>query len=1629
MLHIWLIKQDLEINQYLIINMDFKLINDKQLNLDLGLNQLQQKGSLVYEYNPLRVLRTNVDITQDGKVIYPKGSLIDLDTDLLDFDLNHPVDIVTQQSYDGSVNLILNNGYTYPKLINTRFSSTGMDTYQIVDREGDNDTNIYDIESFDTDVSLYKKINTVAKLNFTGLNTSGNLKVGNYVFYFKLADSDGNETDFIAESGIVTCHIGNLNDPSSIQGGIRDENSYKSVSFILSNIDSSYNNVVVYYTRSTSDVNGNELTSSFKILKMYSVYNNIAKINITGFENVQEISINDINVAYNVVSNAAAQATCQNMLFLGNVTNPTIEYKELTDLSLRFLPELNITNNIGRVNENYEDSSGGYEYYNVLNIYNKLGYWNDEIYRLGIVYILNDFTLSPVFNIRGISRLTTENDPTRINWTNYKLFKDGFNPDSTSDISTIQANREYIPINKETCKLDSQNENSKGVIKISYNGNQLDPSGTIPIGFNIKVSKEVVKELKRYTKGFFFVRQKRIPTTLCQAVTIGLENTSHLPVLPIDQSNYLVERFIDDDGVLTHDFDRRCVNIKKDSVLEGYAAICPEFELTQGYFNQLFTGTEFNVRMAKSQFQKKYFSRSGTHLFNTEYTYNSSNQEETYNIMAIGDSVKVLKGKKQLFSARAGEAEEAWRLSYYDYTNKSTNARNILRGNWGPYIGLEGYNTNKMSLIDIKIPNYEENLLDEYFEIRYQDSSSFYAISDRKLWEDYDTTQDITVLDIFRGDCYIGNYTHRMCRNFQDPSAPINDDIIDQMSWKDNYNISDEESKNKVNRGDVNAIKIGHWVTVKVCSNINLSMRCTDSSYPSEMGMSGKSRGFYPLQAMSVTGESKIPESFVINGGLNSTTSDKYYFEMPNVPAIKNKFNVRIMYSDININDSFKNGYRVFKLTHYRDYPLTYGSITKLVEWFGNIICVFEHGVALIPVNERAVAGEGAGGNVFINTSNVLPENPKMLSDTFGTQWSESVIKTPYYVYGVDTVGKKIWRTDGQVFETISDFRVQKFLNDNISITEKEKTPIIGIRNVKTHYNRFKHDVMFTFYDDINTLEENVWNLCYNEVMQKFITFYSWVPSYSENIDNIFFSFDRDTSKSITKLTEEYPLISVKGGGIISSTTLIGDKIKLGELQINLQLDGSSIEYSIADEKVRNRFFVENGNEIYANANTINDSSWTIPIKAVIYNQGTDLVEGEVKNIVKTLYSTITIVTQEKYNSLTTAFWKHGQAGLMEMKSEISPCFWYGKQHPFEFEFIVVDNPSVHKIFNNLQIISNKTKPESFHFEIVGEVYNFAKDKKNMFFRQEATKHLYQYNGGDIKFNSDYLKIKPEQRDMLYSISEYKDMTAMFPLYYSHVEPLNSVYDHYQSMTADSKDYQSISGSEIIFDKQLNEFRIATHIKGCPFDDIYEQLITKEQYKKQLSINNQIFVKCTKVYPESLGKEPEEIKARINFWELDENNQYIFTETERGFIDQDQVEYINIRYYILMYYNRLNGNMNYQEDKWDVQIPSITYWAKNEKAWDIKGASNTVYPPLNLVNNPLPEGMQTLTLKSDEDIPQELLNLGYHASTKSLDLNKWGPDRKETKIRDKYVKVKVRYTGDELAIITALKTLYTVSYA
>ncbi|MGM9533300.1 hypothetical protein [Intestinibacter sp.] len=59
----------------------------------------------------------------------------------------------------------------------------------------------------------------------------------------------------------------------------------------------------------------------------------------------------------------------------------------------------------------------------------------------------------------------------------------------------------------------------------------------------------------------------------------------------------------------------------------------------------------------------------------------------------------------KLFSARAGEAEEAFRYEYINQELKSTDASNLLRGSYGPYLAFDGYKYPG-TLVNIYIKDY-----------------------------------------------------------------------------------------------------------------------------------------------------------------------------------------------------------------------------------------------------------------------------------------------------------------------------------------------------------------------------------------------------------------------------------------------------------------------------------------------------------------------------------------------------------------------------------------------------------------------------------------------------------------------------------------------------------------------------------------------------------------------------------------------------------------------------------------------------------------------------------------------------------------------------------------------------------
>ena len=1622
-----------------------KFLTKEELEEELGtsINESDKDWS---NYKQSEALPNGIKDSEDDPIFYDKNQLVDFDTDELSFDINHPVDILPQWSYDGSVNLIINDGKNAPRLINSRFSPLGKGKYQIVDRKGNNDTNIYDQGAqFESDTSLYKTYVGIPTIEFINVYQSGNLPIGNYHFYFRYVDADGNETDFVGESGMVSVFKGTQF--GSITSGFRDENSYKSVKFIISNIDPAYQYINVYYTRSTSDMDQNATVQAYKIDQKFLVNNSlICQVFITGNETKKEITVDEINPRYQIAQNVQTQASCQNMLFFGNIEDQNIDYTELGDLSLRFIAKADVSKSYDPVTHDYNHTTKG-TYADPSFIYNYTGYQNHEIYRFGIVYLLQNGTLSPVFNIRGM--YFDKKGDEKEKYTEF--------PITQTDEKTKIESRLYISSNEDTgivyktgedvsTEATESLENIYGVVRLETD-QELETTSVVGIKIEAQDAENLFKELRKHNiKGYFFVRQKRIPLRLCQAFTLGVDGESNTPMLYTDSSTtvnssskpdsgefYIAERFLSDDKKLVHNLEDRLYAVPKSNVYK-YGAICPEYDINSAYYNTLFCGDEYIVEQASDSTPLKQDETESRHFY-VDNLSKSNQTTFTTRVLGVEDNVKLVEVGNKMFSARAGEAEEAFRYEYINSEIKSTDSTNLLRGSFGPYIALDGYKYPG-TLINIYIKDYQNMNKQELFKIRYSDKSSYYAISDR-----YDIEETKKEFLLYRGDTYICTFTHRLNRNFQDPSAPTNHKIVDEDCWEENYEVTDgilkTENFEKINLGDVNAIKIGMWVTFQLISSSNLNIRAIDESIPDEISLTGHGRTFYPYSGMSADGSYKTPEALCFNKGFNKSLSERYNFEVPNVPAIKNDFTNRISYSDIHVNDAFKNGFRTFQGTHYRDYPKTYGQITKLVELRGSLLCVFEHGIALIPVNERAVAGEGSGGNIYINTSNVLPENPKMISDTFGSQWKDSIIKTPQGVYGVDTVGKKIWRTNGENFECLSDFKVQEFLNKNITLTERETDPVIGIRNVKTHYNKFKHDVMFTFYDNLHGFEEKVWNLCYSETVPAWTTFYSWVPSYSENIYNQYFSFNRDTSKWISKLG-----VSHHGNdfsdGITLSKNIFNNTLKAGDIIGQLYLDNRtlptgeditiSITYSLEHDNFKNNekfgitdpidgkqylylkedaidlcseFYVrgvkENGKYIEKITNPTDEnqkSDWInnsvlgnkyivckdecgrrevlksdpeqrvnpstivylLNIRAnieVSYNGKTpslaELYTSGFENGVKVdagyYQSVVAVMPQYNMQFLSTDFWKHGQAGIIDIADSIQPTYWYGKQHPFEFEFVVSDTPQAHKIFDDLQILSNNAEPESFHYEIVGDCYDFAKDKKNMYIRQEATKELYQYNGSDILFNSDYVNLNSEHRKN-YKIQNGQkielqsyDKSTLLPLYYQRQDTINEIEDTYRSMTSENKDYSNLSGGEIIKYDTLDEYHIWNHAKAV---DI--------------------------------------------------------TDPEKG---------------------RLRGNMHYKEDKWYVQINPLNIVQKNESEWKDLDGNSTNAIPVELRQNPLPSDVLT---PGSFDVPKDF-NRGYTTWD-------WKESQmREAKIKDKWIKIRIRYSGKKLAIISAITTLFSISYS
>jgi hypothetical protein len=584
------------------------------IQINNTIHAFPEDGKLLYKYKPLQNLKV---FRNDGTIDLVNLSL---NADSAGIDINSPLIIDVESSYDDSANIIINDTKNPLKIVNSRFYLVDSNTYKIGDRKGNLDTNIYTEENFKIEAGLVKTVRSIVTLDFKGIESGGNLPVGSYNFYFKLADSDGNESDFISESGKVICHIGAVNHPSSIRGGQMDEVSDKVIKFQINNLDLAYDYINIYYTRHS----GNNLLDqlkSYKITDKFKIRGTSTELTITGFENHIEIDNSEINIQYANFDSAQTNANCQNLTFVGNITKSYELFKILEKYSLLITPELAYDETIGNLSASYTENNPdiGYEYYNTKNIYYKLGYWDEDIYRVGIIYILPDYTLSPVFNIRGIKELSSITEF-----------------DSYNRSEELNFGEDFI---LEKSNLKDNKENIKGVFKINSDIDVFNGADSIkPIGLRFKFQNNIINQdattgaygLSNLTKGFFFVRQKRIPTLLTQAIGIATAKKSYTPIIfgqynngVVNQRKFFSESFLKVDSHNYPILGRSLFEIQPGDT-QNNALLCPEACVRTDIFNNYFNSSEFIL--------KKFKYSSGGKIFN-----DGANTKTLFN---LGDLVK-----------------------------------------------------------------------------------------------------------------------------------------------------------------------------------------------------------------------------------------------------------------------------------------------------------------------------------------------------------------------------------------------------------------------------------------------------------------------------------------------------------------------------------------------------------------------------------------------------------------------------------------------------------------------------------------------------------------------------------------------------------------------------------------------------------------------------------------------------------------------------------------------------------------------------------------------------------------------------------------------------------------------------
>lgn len=1142
---------------------------------------------LVEEYNPLYNYAGDNDAPVGTEKV--KTGYGEFNSAFFNFQEDKEVEIVAiQPVYDGTVNIIFTDGFNKPKIVNSRFSVRSNNIVDIIERVGNQDTNLYTEDNFNNTLNHIFTSNKIPHFSFEGQDLSGgNLAAGSYKYYFKYITQDGEETSIISESNPVPVYFGER--INEFRGGVSNENTTKTNKLRLQNLDTSYDKIKIYFSYRAGQGGVTVVPAIFEIINTYNFTGTEITINHTGYETTLASSIDSLNLPQQQIETYRTGCEIKGRLMVGNIKNKTFNTTVLRDFARNITvdyevkeqeyvdidPSVTLTeiNNLILFDNTNASGTWNQGFYNPRNTHDYLSYKPGESYCFSASFIFDDSFESPLFPVRGIDNYLNNAvySATFIEagLSSDFLFRTGFGTSKGENIKGIYRfpDREYLDQDAGTIFVNdkkvrtllpkfnipeiTEDLRSLGIIGIRfYRSNrkkdQLDqgiviPSFIVPdfepsaqhteYGFLWQDGSNSSFELNSLADVKLF---PILPNGLTEACSRNGHNgafdrgaipkSQYIGVDPVILTTYKYGR-TDDGNQAGSDrtpaywykkafsfigantainpletqklfsandyYIKKVANINsqysyrtKSTPSDFYFSVLTQKEYTPtrsavidnvevDYVQAQATGKTLNSFASNVEFRAQVIDGASLYSpcspINPTCFYDDDNGDVdtlqiayTRHFYKFNDYLGLyLEDPTELFTppyiGPANDLDPTKGRAGQIFTSNVTQTETLLNGLHLVSIYQNGGPRETSQLEGLYTPEYE--LFTPVSQKYY-----FNETIANELGHTNGLIASGTVIGS-GGDCY---------------SMPVYRRIFQSgLDRGETAGSGDAEDSNRILRADID---VGYSIQFISDCDYNPIFR----EQTTGLATTDDIRTFYPYRVDSFFPTDKKNndnpfrnnrsiETDEYNTGSSFLQSDVAAkpFDV-NRPFIQNDFSTRISFSNIYNTNSFENAYRFFNILAYKDYSRNLGEIVALRSINGQLICVQENGITLIPVNERIAQTGDSAGEVFFNDTQVLadPKHVRYLTENYGSTWQRSVIATDNTIYGIDIENAKIWRVEGQGVNLISDFKVQSFLRD-IQPLFKSKGFTIGKTQIRSYYDKFKNSVIFSFIkaEEIDNVE------------------------------------------------------------------------------------------------------------------------------------------------------------------------------------------------------------------------------------------------------------------------------------------------------------------------------------------------------------------------------------------------------------------------------------------------------------------------------------------------------------------------------------------------------------------------------